>query len=45
MLIETDIHAVAPPDPDLVYANYLKTCAMLNVEPVSRERAFGLIQE
>ena len=33
------------PDPERVYANYLKTCAMLNVEPVSRERALGLIQE
>ncbi len=27
------------PDPDLVYANYLKTCAMLGIEPVPRERA------
>ena len=27
------------PDPDDVYANYLKTCAMLGVEPVPRERA------
>ena len=33
------------PDPDLVYANYLKTCAMSGVEPVSRERALGLVQE
>jgi hypothetical protein len=28
-----------------VYANYLRTCAMLNVEPVSRERAHDLIGE
>ena len=33
------------PDSDLVYANYLKTCAMSGVEPVPRERALGLIQE
>ena len=33
------------PDPDRVYRNYLKTCAMLGVEPVTRERALGLIQE
>ena len=31
--------------PESVYANYLKTCAMSGVEPVSRERALGLIQE
>jgi hypothetical protein len=28
-----------------LYANYLKTCAMSGVEPVSREGALGLIQE
>ena len=33
------------PDPDLVYANYLKTCAMLGIEPTPREQAFGLIEE
>lgn len=33
------------PDADLVYAHYLKTCAMCGVEPVPRERALGLIQE
>ena len=37
--------AADAPDPDLVYANYLKTCAMSGVEPVSRERALGLVQE
>jgi hypothetical protein len=26
------------PDPDLVYANYLQTCAMLGVEPTWRTR-------
>ena len=30
---------------DRVYANYLRTCAMSGVEPVSRERALRLIQE
>ena len=33
------------PDPDLVYRNYLKTCEMLGIEPVPRERAFGSVQE
>jgi len=33
------------PDPERVYANYLKTCAMLNVVPEPRERALGLIAE
>ena len=33
------------PDPDLVYANYLKTWAMLGIEPTPRERALGLIPE
>ena len=33
------------PDPDRVYANYLRTCAMLGIEPVPRERALGLIGE
>ena len=35
----------AAPEPDLVYANYLRTCEMLGIEPVPRERALGLIQE
>ena len=34
-----------PPNVDLTYAHYLKTCAMLGVVPVSREHAQGLIQE
>ena len=38
-------HVPDPPDPDLVYANYLKTCRRSGVEPVSRERALGLVQE
>ena len=33
------------PDPDLVYAKYLETCATLGIEPVPRERALGLVQE
>ena len=33
------------PDPDLVYSKYLRTCAMLGIEPTPRERALGLIQE
>ena len=33
------------PDADRVYANYLKTCAMLGIEPTPREQAVGLIQE
>ena len=33
------------PDPELVYANYLKTCAMLGIESAPREQALGLIQE
>ena len=33
------------PDPDLVHENYLKTCAMLGIEPTPREQALGLIQE
>ena len=34
-----------PPDPDLTYRHYLRTGEMLGVEPVSRDRAFGLIAE
>jgi len=33
------------PDPEQVYRNYLKTCAMLGIEPTPREQALGLIQE
>ena len=33
------------PDPDLVYANYLKTFSMSGVEPLLRQRAIGLLQE
>jgi len=40
-----DAPALDPPDADLVYANYLKTCAMLGIEPTPREQALGLIQE
>ena len=32
-------HPADAPDPERVYANYLKTCAMSGVTPVSRERA------
>jgi hypothetical protein len=34
-----------PADPDAVYVRYLETCRRAGVEPVSRERAAGLIQE
>jgi hypothetical protein len=34
-----------PPGPDRVYQDYLQTCEMLGVKPVSRGRALGLIQE
>ena len=33
------------PDPELVYANYLKTYAMCGIEPTPREQALGLIEE
>jgi hypothetical protein len=29
------------PDPEFVYANYLKTCAMCGIEPTPREQALG----
>ena len=35
--------AADAPDPDLVYANYLRTCAMLGIEPTPRERARKLL--
>ena len=34
-----------PVDPDQVCGNYLRTCEMLGVEPVTRARAQGLIGE
>lgn len=34
-----------PPHVDTVYAHYLETCRRACVEPVSRERALGLMQE
>ena len=37
--------ALGPPDADDVYANYLRTCAMLAVTPTPRERAIELIAE
>ena len=40
-----DAPAFDPPDKDAVYARYLETCKRLGVEPVSRGRALGLIQE
>ncbi len=40
-----DTPDLAPPDADRVYANYLVTCRWRGVEPVSRERALGLVQE
>jgi len=33
------------PDADAVYEKYVVTCRRLGVEPVSRERAQGLMQE
>ena len=33
------------PERDQVYANYRRTCDMLGIEPVPRERALGLIGE
>jgi hypothetical protein len=36
-LLEFDLADLS--DPDLVYANYLKTCAMLGIEPTPREQA------
>jgi hypothetical protein len=37
--------AADAPAPDLVYRNYLRTCEMLGIEPVPRERALGLSGE
>jgi len=44
-MIPAMFDAADAPDPDLVYANYLKTCAMLGVEPTPREQVLGLIEE
>ena len=33
------------PDAERVYLNYLRTCAMLGIERVPRERALGLVRE
>jgi hypothetical protein len=42
---DKDAPASDPLDLDRVCAHYLRTCAMSGVEPVSRERALGLIVE
>ena len=34
-----------PSDPDRFYRDYLETCRRSGVEPVSRERSLGLIEE
>jgi hypothetical protein len=34
-----------PPDADVVWEHYLETCRRAGIEPVSRERADGLMQE
>ena len=33
------------PDPERLYRDQLETCRRLGIEPVSRDRALGLIQE
>ena len=43
--VDKDPPEIEPLDLDRLYANYLRTCAMSGVEPVSRERATGLINE
>jgi hypothetical protein len=47
MLDQADNHSfpIEPLDLDRLYRNYLETCRMSGVEPVSRERALGLIAE
>jgi len=42
---DEDAPRFEPPDSERVYCNYLRTCEMLGVEPVPRERSQGLIQE
>ena len=42
---DNDEQKLIVPDASEIYANYLRTCELLGVEPVPRERAFGLIQE
>jgi hypothetical protein len=45
MLTEIDISDLDPPDAERVYRNYLETCRRAGVEPVSRDRAQGLMAE
>lgn len=40
-----DAPGLDPPDPQRVYANYLRSCRRLGVKPVPRERARKLIEE
>jgi len=42
---KNDVPVADTLDLDRLYANYLRTCAMSGITPVSRERADGLIQE
>jgi hypothetical protein len=41
----TDALEFDPPDAETVYANHCETCRRLDVEPVSRDRAQGFIEE
>ena len=41
----TDALEFDPPDAETVYANHCETCRRLGVEPVSQERAQGLMAE
>ena len=36
MLIDINIHAFDPPDPDLTYAHYLETCRRVGVTRAPR---------
>jgi hypothetical protein len=45
MLIDINIHAIDPPDPDLTYQNYLEPCRRAGVTLASQDRAIGLIQK
>jgi hypothetical protein len=38
-------YGIDPPDPDLVYRNYLETCKLLGIEPVPRDHAQALMVE
>ena len=40
-----DNAALDPPDPDHVYRNYLRTCAMLNVKPETTRVCIRLMRE